>query len=151
MGLVLVVSMMFPSRDPGPLLIGLKLRQGFPLEYIADSLDDHLLTDVQRGMAGLVHVCDSGSIKGCLMFVQKYFDLIGFLWQEMSQLCRAFDRRDMDRHRAVQLPQSEVDALEGFFNGSELHPSFPTYDPGRHFVPGALKDRVYEYGSIQCQ
>src|ERR1051325_6222982 len=85
MGLVLAVSMMFPSHAQGPLLIGWELLQGFALEDIANSLDDHLLAYVERGAAGLVHVCDSGSIKGCLVFVQKDFDLIGFLWQDLGQ------------------------------------------------------------------
>ena len=61
-----------------------KLVQEFAVKQIAESLDDNLLADVERSAAGLSHVCVSGSIKGCLMFVQKDFDLIGFARQDMS-------------------------------------------------------------------
>ena len=95
--------------------------QEFAVKQIAKSLDDNLLADVQRSAAGLSHICVSGSIKGCLMFVQKEFDLIGFSWQEMSELGGALNRRRMYGNRLMELVQTEVDAsFEGFFDGREL-------------------------------
>jgi hypothetical protein len=73
LGLDFDVVMGFPLRDPDPLFLIWKviISQGFPKQSIAEALHDHLFADVERRAAGLCHVCSSGSIKVCLMFVQK--------------------------------------------------------------------------------
>jgi hypothetical protein len=56
----------------------------FAEKQITHPLDDNLFAQIERGLAGLCDVCNSGSIKGCLMFVQKNFDVICLGRQNMS-------------------------------------------------------------------
>ncbi len=96
---------------------------------IPDKGDDDLCSDLQGGTAGLLFVRYSGSIKGCLVFVQKYFYLYFELGQDIDKTPGTFKGRGMDRGWLFDLTQSKVDAFKGAFDGGEYTPAFPMQDP----------------------
>jgi len=73
LGLGCIHEISFALSSPSAYRIK-KLTHGLAEKKITYPFEDHLHAQVERGAAGLCDVCNSGSIKGCLMFVQK--DLI---------------------------------------------------------------------------
>ena len=82
MGLVFVVAMGFPLVVQARVnACDYLLMRSFAIKQIADAFEQDLLADLERGLPGWKDVRNSRSIKGCLVFVQQYFDLIRHLWQ----------------------------------------------------------------------
>src|SRR5688572_8243611 len=105
---------------------------------MANPSQDGLHAYVKGCAPCLINIRCPGSIKGCLVFVQKYFYLICHGSQEVRQFIGTFDRRGMDGWRFTQLAQAKVDTFKCSFDGRKAHPAFPARDPDRRFNPGSF-------------
>ena len=121
---------------------GLDAERIFSCPKVTDAGEDGLISNYKRRTPCLSDIRNSGSIKGCLMFVQKYFYAGRDLREQTSKFVCPFGGGGVQGERLFHLPQGEIYSIECFFYGGKFYPSLPVQNPVGSFHPASFDRRA---------